>query len=136
MRRRACVIPALSPRAAFASVLTSDFWRRPVRNAIQSSAAFSDAGDKNDRDRMEEREIELVERFKIQGTGPLVPFTMISRCPTDTATFATKSTPHKRSHNGRTGNTKHFSAMKIWLEEFLQNAAFPAVVLAFACAPI
>ena len=26
--------------------------------------------------------------------------------------------------------------MKIWLEEFLQNAAFPAVVLAFACAPI
>ena len=27
-------------------------------------------------------------------------------------------------------------AMKIWLNEFLQNAAFPAVVLAFACAPI
>jgi hypothetical protein len=26
--------------------------------------------------------------------------------------------------------------MKIWLNEFLQNAAFPAVVLAFACAPI
>jgi hypothetical protein len=26
--------------------------------------------------------------------------------------------------------------MNIWLNEFLQNAAFPAVVLAFACAPI
>jgi hypothetical protein len=26
--------------------------------------------------------------------------------------------------------------MKILLNEFLQNAAFPAVVLAFACAPI
>jgi hypothetical protein len=32
--------------------------------------------------------------------------------------------------------TKHFSAMKIWLNEFLENAAFPAVILAFACAPI
>jgi hypothetical protein len=26
--------------------------------------------------------------------------------------------------------------MKIWFNEFLQNAAFPAVVLAFACSPI
>jgi hypothetical protein len=26
--------------------------------------------------------------------------------------------------------------LKIWINEFLQNAAFPAVVLAFACAPI
>ena len=34
------------------------------------------------------------------------------------------------------GSIKHFSAMKTWLEEFLQNAAFPAVVLAFACAPM
>jgi hypothetical protein len=34
------------------------------------------------------------------------------------------------------GSTKHFSAMKIWLNEFLQNAAFPAVALAFACAPL
>jgi hypothetical protein len=25
---------------------------------------------------------------------------------------------------------------KIWFNEFLRNAAFPAVVLAFACAPI
>jgi hypothetical protein len=27
-------------------------------------------------------------------------------------------------------------AMKVWLNEFLQNAAFPAVVLAFACTTI
>jgi hypothetical protein len=26
--------------------------------------------------------------------------------------------------------------MKIWLNEFLQNAAFPAIVLAFACSLI
>jgi hypothetical protein len=26
--------------------------------------------------------------------------------------------------------------LKIWFNDFLQNAAFPAVVLAFACAPI
>jgi hypothetical protein len=26
--------------------------------------------------------------------------------------------------------------MKIWFNNFLQNAAFPAVVLAFACAPL
>jgi hypothetical protein len=26
--------------------------------------------------------------------------------------------------------------MKPWFDEFLQNAAFPAVVLAFACAPM
>jgi hypothetical protein len=26
--------------------------------------------------------------------------------------------------------------LKIWFNEFLQNAAFPAAVLAFACAPI
>jgi hypothetical protein len=26
--------------------------------------------------------------------------------------------------------------MKIWFNEFLQNAAFPAVVLALACSPI
>lgn len=29
-----------------------------------------------------------------------------------------------------------FFAMKIWINEFLQDAAFPAVVLALACAPI
>jgi hypothetical protein len=34
------------------------------------------------------------------------------------------------------GRTKHFSAMKIWLNELLENAAFPAIILAFACAPI
>ena len=37
---------------------------------------------------------------------------------------------------GSIGSTKHCFAMNIWLNEFLQNAAFPAVVLAFACAPI
>jgi hypothetical protein len=31
---------------------------------------------------------------------------------------------------------KHLLAMKTWLNEFLQNAAFPAVVLAFACSLI
>jgi hypothetical protein len=31
---------------------------------------------------------------------------------------------------------QQISAMKPWFDEFLQNAAFPAVVLAFACAPM
>ena len=29
-----------------------------------------------------------------------------------------------------------YGSMGTWLNEFLQNAAFPAVVLAFACSPI
>ncbi len=32
--------------------------------------------------------------------------------------------------------TQYLIDMKTWFNELLQNAAFPAVVLAFACAPI
>jgi hypothetical protein len=35
--------------------------------------------------------------------------------------------------NRRNNSPRPFSVMKIWFNEFLQNAAFPAVVLAFAC---
>jgi hypothetical protein len=36
----------------------------------------------------------------------------------------------------RSKSNQHPSDMKIWLNEFLQNAAFPAIVLAFACSLI
>ena len=38
--------------------------------------------------------------------------------------------------NRRNNSPKPSSVMKIWFNEFLQNAAFPAVVLAFACSPM
>jgi hypothetical protein len=63
--------------------------------------------------------------------GPFVPFTKVSGCSTD------KANRHKMNvmlETARTGTraTKHPFAMKLWLNEFLQNAAFPAMVLAFA----
>jgi hypothetical protein len=36
----------------------------------------------------------------------------------------------------RKSNPKHPFAMKIWFNKFLENAAFPAIVLAFACSLI
>src|SRR6516225_7870598 len=41
-----------------------------------------------------------------------------------------------RPQNATKGRHKPFSAAKIWFDEFLQNAAFPAVVLAFACSSL
>src|SRR5262245_2821210 len=41
-----------------------------------------------------------------------------------------------RKQNATNSRHKPFSAMKIWFDEFLQDAAFPAVVLAFACSSL
>ena len=63
--------------------------------------------------------------------GPFVPFTKVSGCSTDRATRHKMNVMLETARTGARASKRPF-AMKLWLNEFLQNAAFPAMVLAFA----